>query len=67
MLWQVHCAGMGGRLQRAAAEAAVDVAPDWQNFALKGTNKKSNATHSPAQNKENRACPALPMMWQAGT
>ncbi len=37
---QAHRAGMGGRLPRAAAEVAADVAPDWRNFALKGTNKK---------------------------
>jgi hypothetical protein len=57
---------MGGRLPRAAAEAAANVTPDRQNFSLKGTNKKSVATHPPAQQKENRACLASPMMWQAG-
>jgi hypothetical protein len=57
---------MGGRLPRAAAEAMADVAPGWRNFALKGNNKKSLATHPPAQNKEKRACPASPMMWLAG-
>jgi hypothetical protein len=48
---------MGGRLPRAAAEAAANVAPDWQNFALKGTNKKCDATHPPAQTSEVVLCP----------
>jgi hypothetical protein len=37
---QVHCAGKAGRLPRVAAEVVADVAPDWQNCALKGNNKK---------------------------
>ena len=57
---QVHCAGKAGRLPRVAAEVVADVAPDWQNCALKGNNKKGmQLTHQRKVKKTEcaRRCP----------